>query len=772
MKKPIMPGTVLQGFLDEYHLSIPHVAEAIGLSQSALRQVLTNKAQLSLNAAARFAKYFNTTIAYWLELQQACDLAELKKDAEFAAALKNIPKAKKPKPAQAANPKESGKTAVKKAPAKTARQKPRTVQETTAPKPAERKPRSLKPKATTLYVAEYGNDDENGDETAPLSTVSRALELIRGKGFEQATIVISGSITQAGDVDDAPGMVVIRGEGLPPITLRGKGTGNDVLNAAGIEKRVLYIGKGNQVTLEEHLTLSGGQGHSGGAVFNEGTFIMEGGTISGNTAELGGGGVSSQSGTFTMKGGTISNNTTKGTDGAGGVLNAYGTFIMEGGSISDNDAKRGGGGVANRDGTFTMKGGTISNNTAECGGGGGVFNKGTFTIKGGSISDNTAVYGGGVYHANKNFTMEGGAIRGNSSGVGGGVHLEGAKCIMEDGEISDNRGTRGGGVYLAQDEDSIFIMKGGVIKDNHVYDGGGGVEVSYECTFTMEGGSIRNNRARNCGGGVDVAGSFIMQGGTVKDNRAEMHEGDNVYVSSDATFEGTLEDGVTCYEEEDDGYEKEEDEAVETARQRIQEVLNGKWPLLVGLDLSRLGLTDAMLEKALSHFSSSQLEAVTGPRGVDKVYLSENPITKVPAFIGSPTLFLLALDNTNITELPEWIGNMTELGELRVTGTPITELPESMGNLSSLRKLYIGKTKLQTVPEWLGKLTYLDDLSLRDLNITEVPAFIENLTTLTRLNLEGTEISAEAVPEYLIARVKAEELKLGGFYITKDPGEE
>jgi addiction module HigA family antidote len=413
MKKPMMPGTVLQGFLDEYHLSIPQVAEAVGLSQSALRQVLTNKAKLTLNAAARFAKYFNTTIAYWLELQQACELAELKKDAEFTAALKNIPKAKKPKPAQAAKPGKSG--AVKKSPAKPAGQKPRTT--TAAPK--ER--RSLKPS---------------------------------------------------------------------------KGTGNDegILNTAGIENRVLYIGKGN--TLGENLTLSGG--NSGGAVLNE----------------------------------------------------------------------------------------------------------------------------------------------------------------------------------------------------------------------------------------------------------------------------GTLEDA--CHE---DRYEREEDDAVETARQRIQAVLNGEW-LLTGLDLSKLGLTDAMLEKALSHFSSCQLEAVTGPRGVDKVYLSENPITKVPAFIGSPTVFMLVLDNTRITEVPEWIGNMTTLGELSVTGTPITELPESMSNLTSLRKLYIGETKLQTVPEWIGKLTRLDDLSLRDLNITEVPAFIENLTLLTRLNLDGTEISAESVPEYLIARVKAGELELDGFYITKDPGEE
>lgn len=107
-----------------------------------------------------------------------------------------------------------------------------------------------------------------------------------------------------------------------------------------------------------------------------------------------------------------------GSNGGGGVLN-NGTFTMEGGTISDCsvDSFCHGGGV-HSEGTFVMKGGTISNCTA--GMGGGVFNKGTFTMEGGTISDCTALSNynasGGVYNGDDlsgvTFNMKGGVISG------------------------------------------------------------------------------------------------------------------------------------------------------------------------------------------------------------------------------------------------------------------------------------------------------------------------------------------------------------------------
>ena len=159
--------------------------------------------------------------------------------------------------------------------------------------------------------------------------------------------------------------------------------------------------------------------HSGGGVYNDGTFEMEGGVIRGHTVTQFGGGVyNAEDATFTLSGGTIDNNTAydgKGSSNAmntntgGGVYNA-GTFVMEGGTISNNRAGKGGGILSGNPmtgapATFTMTGGTIDHNIAEANGGGlFVFTNSTATIYRGKITNNTAnaqngggFSGGGIY---------------------------------------------------------------------------------------------------------------------------------------------------------------------------------------------------------------------------------------------------------------------------------------------------------------------------------------------------------------------------------------
>jgi addiction module HigA family antidote len=113
-----IPGVVLkETFLDEYGLSPAKVAEDTGLSQSAIRQILTGKTRISLNVAVRLAKYFGNTFQYWLDLQTQFDFSELQKDSAFTDTVKKIPKAKKQAPAKKEEP---GKAATKKANAKAA----------------------------------------------------------------------------------------------------------------------------------------------------------------------------------------------------------------------------------------------------------------------------------------------------------------------------------------------------------------------------------------------------------------------------------------------------------------------------------------------------------------------------------------------------------------------------------------------------------------------------------------------------------------------------
>lgn len=126
-----------------------------------------------------------------------------------------------------------------------------------------------------------------------------------------------------------------------------------------------------------------------------------------------------------------------------GVSVAFGTFHMEGGSITGNSATNGGG-VYVFYGTFNMSGGSITGNTATGDGntpstGGGVFvsEDSTFSMSGGSITDNTAANGGGVY-VHDTFTVSGGVkISGNnkSDGSNSNVYLSNGKTISVTGAL-------------------------------------------------------------------------------------------------------------------------------------------------------------------------------------------------------------------------------------------------------------------------------------------------------------------------------------------------
>ena len=143
-------------------------------------------------------------------------------------------------------------------------------------------------------------------------------------------------------------------------------------------------------------------GLSGGGVYVErGTFNMSGGEISSNISGESGGGIELSSSIFTMTGGSIRQNKAKNNNYGGGIDVSYGsTFTMNGGTITGNMSDAGGGvyvgtAVVNYgNNTFHMNGGAITDNTAantgsETGGGVYVALDGIFTVSGAAkITDN------------------------------------------------------------------------------------------------------------------------------------------------------------------------------------------------------------------------------------------------------------------------------------------------------------------------------------------------------------------------------------------------
>ena len=138
---------------------------------------------------------------------------------------------------------------------------------------------------------------------------------------------------------------------------------------------VISVGSDTTFTLTDckgtgTITHTGDGQNSNGVTVFDGTFHMEGGSITGNNAGLsGGGGVWMGGGEFNMRGGSITGNTATaslhaGTGNGGGVFVGGGTFNMSGGSITGNTTTGNGGGVyVDKNGTFQVSGGVkISGN--------------------------------------------------------------------------------------------------------------------------------------------------------------------------------------------------------------------------------------------------------------------------------------------------------------------------------------------------------------------------------------------------------------------------
>jgi hypothetical protein len=193
---------------------------------------------------------------------------------------------------------------------------------------------------------------------------------------------------------------------------------NATLNGNSKSYSVVRIASGGKFIMNEGSKVTGA--NSSGIRVEDGTCIINGGTITGNTATASsttdswGGGIYVSGGNLTMNGGTITGNTTvtssSSNDNAcgGGVFVRNGTFTMTGGTITGNTASspyynhsNGGGVNIATNGTFTMTGGTITGNTASSSNssqGGGVLvdgnNGGTFIKTGGTIdATNSAMYG-------------------------------------------------------------------------------------------------------------------------------------------------------------------------------------------------------------------------------------------------------------------------------------------------------------------------------------------------------------------------------------------
>lgn len=94
----------------------------------------------------------------------------------------------------------------------------------------------------------------------------------------------------------------------------------------------------------------------------------------------------------------------------------------------------------------------------------------------------------------------------------------------------------------------------------------------------------------------------------------------------------------------------------------------------------------------------------------------------------------------NVTEIPEWIGELTNLKRLSIQCCNLQGIPDSICELQKLERLYVNSNKgIKSLPENIGNCVSLKEVKIGGTSISELPASFWNLE-LTTLEMAGTSI--------------------------------
>jgi hypothetical protein len=257
--------------------------------------------------------------------------------------------------------------------------------------------------ANTTFVLTTVNNTTNGANGLPVITNGDNLTIVgNGDTIERSTAIVGGS--------EAPAFRLF-----------------DVANAGALTLESL--------TLENGLAMGSKAAAQGGAIYNQGTLVLNGATVQGNAArgsaassggrnggngqDAAGGGIWSN-GSLTLENGTTvkSNGAVGGTGG-----NGHGSDVAAG--AGGNGGNGLGGGVYVAGGTVTLTDATLTGNTAEGGfGGAGV----TY----GKSGDG---FGGGLYVASGTVSLHNDTVTSNTAkgttNYGGGLDLAGGTVYLD-----------------------------------------------------------------------------------------------------------------------------------------------------------------------------------------------------------------------------------------------------------------------------------------------------------------------------------------------------
>jgi Leucine-rich repeat (LRR) protein len=121
--------------------------------------------------------------------------------------------------------------------------------------------------------------------------------------------------------------------------------------------------------------------------------------------------------------------------------------------------------------------------------------------------------------------------------------------------------------------------------------------------------------------------------------------------------------------------------------------------------------------------------------------------TNAPTVNRAPTIpatSTLDLSNQNLTKVPEYVFNMTNLQELNVSNNQLSGAIQSqIGQLKKLKVLNASNNLMTGVPAEVGQLLNLQILDLSNNQLTGLPNELGNLKNLKTFNISGNNYSTQ-----------------------------
>ncbi len=164
-------------------------------------------------------------------------------------------------------------------------------------------------------------------------------------------------------------------------------------------------------------------------------------------------------------------------------------------------------------------------------------------------------------------------------------------------------------------------------------------------------------------------------------------------------------------------------------------------------DIEFIDLKDSQLQELPDNIGNLQ--------SLIQIRLNQNQLENLPRTFGDlKKLRVVDLEQNNFRKFPACLTKLQNLEELNLNKNKLRTLPEGIRGFSKLENLSLWRNQIATLPEELGKMRKLVHLGLEENRLNQLPESIGDLEHLTHLDLSHNPIGELPVTVIGLYRLK------------------